>query len=332
VTHTPYSGMLPGLVSGFYAYDEVHIDLRKLCSFAGARFLQGKCHQLDLNSKRVLCEGLLPVRFDILSMDIGSTPAVADIVGAREIAIAAKPVSRFLEWWEKFKTLEPKYTITVVGGGAGGVELCLSMRTALGKGVRFNLVHQGSEILQTHNRVVRRKMTKLLMQRGIHLYLNSDVKEVKHDSVVTHKDEIIGSDYTVWVTHASAPKWLEKTGLALDPKGFIEVAQTLQSVSHPELFAVGDIASMKSHPMPKSGVYAVREAAPLLRNIRALAEGRSLTKYRPQRHFLSLIGTGTQEAVASKGLFAWQSKKMWQWKDTIDRRFMGQFQDLPSGP
>ncbi len=39
-THTPYSGMLPGYIAGHYSYDEVHIDLRRLAEFAGARYFR----------------------------------------------------------------------------------------------------------------------------------------------------------------------------------------------------------------------------------------------------------------------------------------------------
>ena len=46
-THTPYSGMLPGYIAGHYSYDEVHIDLGRLCAFAGARLYRDEVIGLD---------------------------------------------------------------------------------------------------------------------------------------------------------------------------------------------------------------------------------------------------------------------------------------------
>ena len=76
---TPYSGMLPGLMAGHYSFDEVHIDLVKLCRFAGAQFYRARVEGLDLERRRVLCDGRPPVRFDLISVNSGSTPRTAGI-------------------------------------------------------------------------------------------------------------------------------------------------------------------------------------------------------------------------------------------------------------
>ena len=57
----------------------------------------------------------------------------------------------------------------------------------------------------------------------------------------------------------AAAGWLQHTGLALDSDGFIRVDACLQSVSHPLVFAAGDVHSSDSHPRPKAGVIAVRQ-------------------------------------------------------------------------
>jgi len=88
-------------------------------------------------------------------------------------------------------------------------------------------------------------------------------------------------------TRAAPAPWLADTTLALDPEGFIRVRETLQSVSHPEVFAAGDIAAIEGHSPPKSGVYAVRAGEPLADNLRRLLAGKALIAYKP--HFGIMI-------------------------------------------
>ncbi|HNW00622.1 MAG TPA: selenide, water dikinase SelD, partial [Burkholderiaceae bacterium] len=120
------------------------------------------------------------------------------------------------------------------------------------------------------------------------------------------------------------------TGLALDADGFIQVSDTLQTVTDPNIFAAGDVASMVNFSLEKAGVFAVRQGPPLTANLRRFVQGAALASYHPQRSWLALISTGDQHAVASRGWLGFAGDWVWTWKDWIDRRFMLRFHDLPS--
>ncbi|MBP6583552.1 MAG: bifunctional NADH dehydrogenase FAD-containing subunit/selenide, water dikinase SelD, partial [Chromatiaceae bacterium] len=134
-TDTPYSGMLPGYIAGHYSFDEVHIDLRRLAAFAGARYCKDEVNGIDRASRKVLCRHRPPVSYDALSINIGSTPLLAQVGGAAEHALPVKPIRRFNERWlallERVCQQPGEMTIALVGAGAGGVELTLAMQYRL---------------------------------------------------------------------------------------------------------------------------------------------------------------------------------------------------------
>src|SRR5262249_34375046 len=95
---TPYSGMLPGLIAGHYAFDDIHIDLEKLCRIAGARLPRDEAAALALERRRVECLPRPAVRFDLLSLDVGGVPSTADAVLGDGV-FAVKPIGRlYLAW------------------------------------------------------------------------------------------------------------------------------------------------------------------------------------------------------------------------------------------
>lgn len=346
-SNTPYSGMLPGHVAGFYTAEECHIDLRPLCQFAGAQLYIDSAVGLDLAKNRVICANRPPVRFDLLSIDIGSTPQKPTVLGDEQIIIPAKPVPLFLENWRRIveqvtRHPEQPLCLGIVGGGVGGVELAMNMQSRLRAvlrsankspdGLTFHLFHRGAQLMPQHNRWVRSHFHQLLIQRGIQLHLQEEVYKLEAQSLHCKSGLVVNCDYVVWVTQAAAPEWLKQAGLAVDAKGFVLVDDTLRSLSHPQVFAAGDIATMVNHPRPKAGVFAVRQGKPLVQNLQRALQGKPLKPFSPQKHYLSLIGTGDRSAVASRGPFGWHSPLLWTWKDAIDRTFMEQFSQLPEMP
>ena len=121
--HTPYSGMLPGLIAGHYSYDEAHIDLRKLAVFCSARFIHDEVVNLDPVRKELAFNDRPPIRYDLLSLNIGSTPGARDVPGAERFAVPVKPIAGFLPRWqalqERVELLGEEPRIAVVGAGGG---------------------------------------------------------------------------------------------------------------------------------------------------------------------------------------------------------------------
>ncbi len=341
--HTPYSGMLPGYVAGHYDYDEVHIDLSRLCVFAGARLFKDEVIGIDRVNNKVLCKNRPPVPYDQLSINIGSTPQLGGVPGAVEHAVAVKPIQRFNDRWvtllDRVKQHAGQTTIAVVGAGAGGVELLLAMQFRLRNELKaiqrnpddlsFHLFTNIATILPTHNAGVRKRFEAVLAERGVVVHVNAAVNQVRAGSLQTASGETLDADEIIWVTRAGGAPWLKQTGLALDDEGFIQVNEHLQTLTDPNIFAAGDIASMVNYKLEKAGVFAVRQGPPLTENLRRAVEGTALEAYRPQTSWLALISTGDQYAIASRAWLGFAGAWVWQWKDWIDKRFMRKFQDFP---
>jgi len=341
--HTPYSGMLPGFIAGHYGFDDVHVDLRPLAQFAHGRLYHDEAVRIDPQNRKIICKDRPPVSYDVMSVNIGSTPRVAGVPGAADHVSPVKPINRFVDRWNaisgRILDHDGPMSIGVVGAGAGGVEILLAIQYRLtsilaGRGrsaghLAFHLITDTESILPANARRVRARFERVLKKRGVHVHLGSEVAHVDRGRVRVRNGAEIELDEILWVTAAGAASWLAESGLDVDERGFVKVHDTLESQSHPGIFAAGDIAAVTGHPRPKAGVFAVRQGPPLADNLRRALLGRKLKPFRPQRTFLSLISTGDKYAVASKAAWSVEGRLIWRWKDWIDRRWMRKYADLP---
>lgn len=333
-TMTPYSGMLPGLIAGHYSYEDCHVDLRILCQWAGIKFIHCKVTHIDPSLKQINCQDNLLLHYDILSINVGAQPALPSIPGASIYGCPVKPIKQFLQQWQHWLTTQSRSSrvrrIVIVGGGAAGIEILLALHYRISKTTsicaQFTLICADSHILKSYNKKVQDFFYQLLQAHGIRLIQGRYVVSALEHQLVLNDYTRHGYDFLIWAIHASAQSWLEKSRLACDNNGFIQVDEYLRSISHPDVFATGDCAAFTPMPLPKTGVYAVRQGPLLAKNISTQLVGYThLQPYKPQRFFLSLLTTGGRHAVASRGTFFTHGKWVWLWKNHIDRSFMASF-------
>ena len=334
-THTPYSGMLPGLIAGHYSFRQCHIDLPALALTAGCRYVAAAVNGVNADAGLAFCDNGETLTYDVASIDIGSTPATLGIEGATRHGLKVKPTEHFLGKWNavlkraSHETLPEGFRIVVAGGGAAGVEVLLSVRHCLRRSGfsagQYAIVTDGNDLLPGHGARTRGYFRRILNERAVAVHLGQAVVSVTRDAIVTASGQRIGADLVIWATGATPAGWPDACDLAVDERGFIRVDQTLRVINRPNIFASGDVASMEGFPRPRSGVYAVRQGPPLAENLRRFLEGRPLLEYHPQPRALALISTGDRYAVASRGWLFARGAWVWHWKDWIDRRFMKRY-------
>ncbi|MEE3290180.1 MAG: selenide, water dikinase SelD [Pseudomonadota bacterium] len=344
--NTPYSGSLPGYITGVYEFDEIHIDLRPLAQFANARIIQEEIQSIDLTKKEIGLHDRPTISFDLISLNIGSKPDAFNIPGAHDFAIGIKPIDQFLSNWNSILKLaihsleqDKEFSIAIVGGGPASVELAfatqfrihqeLQLKTTEKSLLNIKIISADQELLCLHNSKVRSFAKTELVKRNIEVILESYVSGFEENKVICENGNTYSADKVVYATGASIPPWPGECGLALTEDGFIEVNSHLQSTSHEFVFAAGDVADIRGDPRPKSGVYAVRQGPPLAKNLVRYATGKSLTRYKPQQHALALLSMGNKSAIASRNNFFFQGRSVWSIKHNIDTSFIKKYSNLP---
>ncbi len=334
-----YSGMVPGFVAGQYEASELEIDCVPLARRAGARVVLSAATRIDAANRSIEVEGRAPLRYDLASLDVGSTVRGLEIEGVRDFALPTRPIGGFVRAVDRriAELLEDSRgsaaRIVVVGAGVGGVELAFSLHHRLLResvdAVEVVLVHGGAEILPGSPSPLIRRIRRHAEERGFEIRCGLAVTRVDSRCLTTEDGSRIDYDLLVWVTGAAPSKLLADSDLPTDDLGFIRVRNTLQVEGYDDLFAVGDCASLVEHPwVPKAGVYAVRQGPVLTNNLRAAATSKALESYRPQRDFLSLLNLGDGTACGSKWGRSFEGRWVFRLKDRIDRAFMERFRVL----
>ncbi len=331
-----YSGMLPGVLAGQYADREIEIDLHLLCRASSVELVVSRAVGFSRESRELIFDDRPPLRFDVLSIGIGSLAAGLG-AEADETVVPIKPMQTFLSRLDERLGLQGRHLrggplrLAVVGGGAAGFEIamCLPPRVAAvlnNVPIELTLIDAHAELLRSEAPRTRETAHACLRGQGVDLMLGRRVQRVADGWLEFEDDDRLAVDTVVWAGGAAPPPLLMDSELDADEGGFLLTRPTLQTLADDQIFAVGDAATIRDTPSPKAGVYAVRQGPVLWRNLRRLNRGAALRRFSPQQRFLKLLNTGDGRAIGQYGEWAWHSRWCWRLKDHIDRGFLARYQ------
>ena len=230
-----YSGMVPGFVAGDYAMHELEIDVLPLARRANAGVIVSAARDIDPVRKEISLDDRPPLRFDLASIDVGSTVRGLDLPGVADHALATRPIGDFVravdERMAAFASAGRSPRILIVGGGAAGTELAFTIDARLrraGITPAISIVTGDPELMSGSPGRTRRLIAREAAMRGLRLHPGLRVVRVEAEGVVAVPIDQAGpdagqsrltADLVVWATGAAPIAFPECAGVTcLSPR------------------------------------------------------------------------------------------------------------------
>jgi NADH dehydrogenase FAD-containing subunit len=326
-----YSGLATGMLAGRYAVAADCVDPAALIQAGGGQAIADRVVGLDRVNQQVHLARGAPLRYDLLSFNVGSVVATGALVGL-EHAWPVKPIgdlaSLRAQLSQRFaQRPDQPMSLAVLGGGATGCEIAAALRELAfhhRARVTVQLFTRGKTPLAGERPGAIRRLTRALHQRGIAIHAQCDIKRIEPNGLVDSAGRFYPAEQTVLATGLKPPDWLHDLSLCISPAG-LKVDHHLQAVDDPRIFAAGDCIDFHGQDLPKLGVFGVRQGPVLVRNLIAQARGERLTPFQPQKRYLRLLNLGRGEALALRGRWSYRGRSMMWLKDRIDRRFLARY-------
>ncbi|MFE2289438.1 NAD(P)/FAD-dependent oxidoreductase [Streptomyces sp. NPDC059443] len=271
------------------------VVLRELVAGRDIETVKARATSIDPDARTVLLDSGTTLTYDRLVYALGSSTDTTRVPGIGEHAYTlerARDLSDRLSRGSGTGT----GTVIVVGGGATGIELAAELAES-DSGWQVRLV-TGSEPGNGLSAAGRNHVRDSLERLGVRLHSHTRVRAVHGGGLSTDRGELAG-DVVVWAAAFTVPSLAAEAGLRVDGRGRALVDTAMRSLSHPDVFVVGDAASVT---VPGAGelrmacATAMPTGAHAAEAIDALARGREPKPFR-FRYLAQSISLGRRDGV-----------------------------------
>jgi NADH dehydrogenase len=279
-----------GLNPGDIAYPVGGITTRR-----NARYIRGDVVAIDTETLAVRLADGREIGYDYLIMATGVSANYFGVRGAEEYTfglytradaiVLRDHIMNGFEWLSADPGNEREFAVTVVGGGATGVELAGTLGELRNDVLRatfpdvdparlhIRLVETAPELLMPFHPKLRAYTRRQLEKRGIDIRVNTTIREVTPDHVLLADGTSLRSDLTVWTGGVAAADSVAALGLPQGKNGRLLVGSDLRVQGTDRIFATGDIALDQDNPSPQLAQPAIQEGRHAAEQIIHLMQG-----------------------------------------------------------
>ncbi len=216
------------------------VPLRDLLGRTGIRLVIDRVTRIDPEERQVhLANGAEPVDYDQLIYALGSHADLDAVPGAAEHATATAAHAQNVR-----DRVSSAGRIAVVGGGLTGIETVTELAEAH-PDREVRLLTSGTPGAMLSGRA-QQHLFDTFDRLGIEVVTDAVVAQVAQDGLLLEAGDHVDADAVVWTTGFAVPGLAREAGLAVDDRGRMLVDPTLRSVSHPDVYGVGDAAAARN--------------------------------------------------------------------------------------
>ena len=219
------------------------IDLARFTKGSGVRLKIGQVTEIDLVARRLVVDAKdheYTVDYDILVYALGSTSEVDAVSGVRENAFDFSGTEASARLHRHMSTVDGP--LVVCGGGLTGIESAAEFAESY-PGLRVELVTAGAVGGWLTPRA-RAYIDRSFHSLGVRVHERALVEKVLPDRLALTDGSEIPFATCLWAGGFTVPKLARESGLTVDGRGRIVTDELLRSVSHPDVYAIGDAAAV----------------------------------------------------------------------------------------
>ncbi|ATW50500.1 NAD(P)/FAD-dependent oxidoreductase [Streptomyces peucetius] len=218
-------------------------SLRQQLTGTSVQLVVARVTSID-TTDRTVCLDLAPgaIGYDTLVYAVGSRARLDDVPGAVEHAYAVAAPEQATRLRHRVAEIAPGGTLAVVGGGLTGLETASELAESYPE-LRVRLFTGADDVGSGLTSRAQTHLRRALERLDVSLHPKTVVTAVRKDGLDIRDGAPFAADAVVWTTGFRAPELARMAGFATDESGRMLVDATLRSVSHPEVYAVGDAAA-----------------------------------------------------------------------------------------